>query len=364
MKADREAATESPTTPIVVMAVAVGTAHLSVQRVAAAAGCRVVLSSEVVGRQLWDSASFVVVDAAAALALAVQGMPRRAGVVLVTEAQDLLAADWQAAVAIGAEQAFAIPRDEALMVRVLSERSLHQGAKGGVIAVIGGSGGAGASTFSAALAFAAEQAFLIDCDPYGGGIDLLLGIESEPGLRWPDLHLEGGRVSGEALHRALPVKKKVTTLSYGRGKEYVHAEALTAVLEASRSLGGTVICDLPRNLGESIQPVLDCADLVVVVAVAQVRACASSESIVQQVLLQNPRVGLVVRGPSPGGLRAKDLSDVVRAELLATMRPQPRLTQMLEDGGLTLRSRSPLARAARQVLAVVEPGGHSRGWVA
>jgi hypothetical protein len=39
--------------------------------------------------------------------------------------------------------------------------------------------------------------------------------------------------------------------------------------------------------------------------------------------------------------------------LLAAMRPQPGVADALERGGLRLRSRSPLAGAARRVLAVL-----------
>jgi len=39
--------------------------------------------------------------------------------------------------------------------------------------------------------------------------------------------------------------------------------------------------------------------------------------------------------------------------LLAAMRPEPMLAQRLEQGGLRLRTRSPLTRAAGTVLDVV-----------
>jgi hypothetical protein len=67
----------------------------------------------------------------------------------------------------------------------------------------------------------------------------------------------------------------------------------------------------------------------------------------------NPNVGLVVRGPSPGGLRPADVAQLVGLPPLAAMRAQPAVATMLERGGLTLRRRSPLASAARRVLAVL-----------
>jgi protein-disulfide isomerase-like protein with CxxC motif len=62
---------------------------------------------------------------------------------------------------------------------------------------------------------------------------------------------------------------------------------------------------------------------------------------------------VVVRGPSPGGLRSADVAKIVGLPLLAAMRAQPGVADALERGGLRLRHRSPLATAARRVLAVL-----------
>jgi hypothetical protein len=61
----------------------------------------------------------------------------------------------------------------------------------------------------------------------------------------------------------------------------------------------------------------------------------------------------VVRGPSPGGLRAAEVADIVSLPLLASMKAEPQLAEQLERGGLRLRRRSALAAAARQVLALL-----------
>jgi hypothetical protein len=73
----------------------------------------------------------------------------------------------------------------------------------------------------------------------------------------------------------------------------------------------------------------------------------------------NPNIGLVVRGPSPGGLRADEVAEIAGLPLLASMKPDPRLVEQLEHGGLRLGRRSALAAAARRVLAVlpVRPAG-------
>ncbi len=72
----------------------------------------------------------------------------------------------------------------------------------------GGRGGAGASVLAGGLAVTAARrglrTLLIDADPLGGGVDLVLGWESLDGLRWPSLSQASGRVQPAALVDALP----------------------------------------------------------------------------------------------------------------------------------------------------------------
>ncbi len=76
------------------------------------------------------------------------------------------------------------------------ERSVRGRAPAPLVAVVGGRGGAGASVLATALALTAArrdlEVTLLDLDPLGGGLDLLLGAEAAPGLRWGDLrHVTG-----------------------------------------------------------------------------------------------------------------------------------------------------------------------------
>lgn len=223
-----------------------------------------------------------------------------------------------------------------------------------MIAVTAGRGGGGASVFAAALAQTAHNALLVDLDECGGGIDLLLGGEGTAGLRWPDLTLRGGRLTWSAIRDVLPRWNAVTVLSSARGFCEIDSSAAAAVVDAGRRGGSTVICDVPRQLNRCAADVLESADLVVVVTSCDVRGAAATAALVGLIRDLNPQLGLVVRGPSPGGLRAREVADVVGAPLVAAMRPQPMLAQHLEQGGLRLRDRSPLATAARNVLSIVD----------
>ena len=142
-------------------------------------------------------------------------------------------------------------------------------------------------------------------------------------------------------------------LSGTRRGEELDARAVDAVVDAGRRGGVTVVCDLPRRLTDAAQTALDTADLVVVVSPCDVRACAATATIAPVLAGINPNVGLVVRGPSPGGLRAEEVAAIATVPLLASMKPYPRLAEQLEHGGLRLRPRSALAAAARRVLALL-----------
>ena len=142
-------------------------------------------------------------------------------------------------------------------------------------------------------------------------------------------------------------------LSGSRTGSDIDAAPLGAVIDAGSRGGATVICDLPRRSTGAVETVLDAADLVVVIAPADVRSCAAAAAIAPWVSAVNPNAGVVVRGPSPGGLRSADVAEIVGLPLLAAMRAQPGVADALERGGLRLRRRSPLAAAARRVLAVL-----------
>lgn len=326
-----------------------------IDRVAAAAGIPVVHTAEPSSRKVWAAASAVLVDLTAAQRCAGLMFPRRDRVVLVQHAEPA-SQHWQAAMSIGATHLVTLPRQDGELVVVLSqaaEATVEEGPTGDVVAVIAGRGGAGASTFATALALGASGALLIDADPWSGGLDLLVGAERTPGVRWPDLALRGGRVSYDALREVLPRIGAVTLLGNGRAGVDIQPAALDAVIDAGRRAGTTVVCDLPRRSTPAAEIALEAADLVVMVATADVRGCAAATAMATWLTAVNPNVGVVVRGPAPGGLRAVEVAAGIGLPLLAAMRPQPGLATTLERGGLRLARRSPLAAAAGRVLAVL-----------
>jgi secretion/DNA translocation related CpaE-like protein len=337
------------------------TLHDELDRVAAAVGVRVVHAGggSPVSRKTWSAAAAVVLDEAAADRCGRAALPRRAHVSVLTAAEPMTAT-WAAAISVGAQHVLRLPEQEHELIHELAEAAesaRDEGLCGAVTAVIGGCGGAGASVFALALAQAAADALLVDLDPWGGGIDLLMGGEATPGLRWPDLALQGGRLSWSAVRDALPRHRGISVLSGTRRGYELGAGPVDAVVEAGRRGGVTVICDLPRRLTDATQAALDGADLVVVVSPCDVRACAATAAMAPVLAGLNPNLGLVIRGPSPGGLRATEVADITGLPLLASVRAQPQLAEQVEHGGLRLPRRSALAAAARRVLAVLPSAG-------
>ena len=334
-----------------------------VDRVGAAVGLRVIHVADPasVTVRSWLAPVAVLLDAAAAARCIGGIVPRRPAVMILTGSVPT-EATWQAAVTLGAEHVLNLPTDGDTLVRLLADAgdAARDGGQrhGEVVAVVGGRGGAGASLFAAALAQAATNALLIDLDPWGGGIDLLVGSEDASGLRWPDLSLRGGRLTWPAVRDALPrhpTRPGVAVLSGGRCGFEPDGAAVGAVIDAGRRGGTTVVCDLPRAATESVETALNAADLVVLMTPCDVRSCAASAAIGPRLRAVNPSIGMVVRGPSPGGLRAAELAELAGLPLLTAMRAEPRLTDRLEHGGLRVPQRSALMTAARRVLAVLPP---------
>ncbi|MGX7825747.1 septum site-determining protein Ssd [Actinokineospora sp. 24-640] len=330
-----------------------------VLRLAAAASCPLDRVADPVElRSRWTGPPLVIVDDPAAC----RGLPRRESVVVVCAGEPTSAA-WSAAVDLGASRVVSLPAGESWLVGALADAAESPAGRAGpVVAVVGGTGGAGASVFAAALALASLDAgrptLLVDCDPLSGGLDLVLGAEHTTGLRWPDVRLKSGRVPVSSLHSALPSRTKgtarLTILSGARAGEGPTAEAVSAVVAAGRRTGETVVCDLPRHPGETVTAALGQADLAAVIVPADVRSCAAAHRVTTDLRARGVRTGLVIRGPSPSRLTPQEIADTLSVPLLATYSSDRDLPRSVDRG--EFRPRASLARAARTVLDAV-PGG-------
>ncbi|AUH45015.1 septum site-determining protein Ssd [Streptomyces sp. CMB-StM0423] len=338
-------------------------------RLCAAAGTQAEVS-HAPGRQDWGAAPLVLVgdDSAGRLAA---GRARRDGVVLVGRDQDDPGV-WERAVAVGAEQVVVLPDGETALVDRIADAAEGVGAQARTVGVVGGRGGAGASTLACALAVTAARAgrrtVLVDADPLGGGLDVLLGGEEAEGLRWPAFASSRGRIGGAALEESLPRLHGLRLLSWDRGGGEAGAapvapEAMRSVLAAARRRGGVVVVDLPRRVDEPVAEALAQVDVGLLVVPAELRAVAAAHRVADAVRMVLGDLRVVVRGPTRGGLMAEDVAELLRLPLAGELPADPGLSQAAETGAPPpgSRPRTPLSRFCTDFWARALPGASTEG---
>jgi secretion/DNA translocation related CpaE-like protein len=325
----------------------------------------------VAARGWFDRAGLVLIGIDVADSCARAGLRHRPGVVLV--GRDLAvdraghgSPDWAVADRLGAAHIATLPAAEPWLVEQLGR--VDGGAGGRVIAVIGGRGGSGASVLAGGLAVTGARrgmaTLLVDADPLGGGVDLVLGWEHREGLRWPALSGAGGRVHPSVLVDALPGSRALGTprpggrsdlvvLSWDRGEPTTAStEAMIAALDAGRRGRDLVVVDLPRRLEDPAIVALSTADRAYLVVPAELRACAAAARVAATALPHCDDLFVVVRQPSPGGLTVSEVADAVRLPLAGTLRTEPGLSAALERGEApTSNGRGSLARLCDKLLA-------------
>jgi secretion/DNA translocation related CpaE-like protein len=234
---------------------------------------------------------------------------RRPGVLLIGRDLDDPGV-WERGVRIGAEGVVVLPDAETWLTGRIADAAEGTGSPALTVGVLGGRGGAGASTLACALAVTAARAgqrtVLVDGDPLGGGLDVLFGAERVEGLRWPAFAESRGRVGGTALEESLPRSHDVHLLSWDRADSVsISADAMRSVLGAARRRGGIVVVDLPRHVDQAATEALAQLDLGLLLVPAELRTVAAAHRVAARasMLLQDLR--LVVRPPggTPGGRR-------------------------------------------------------------
>ena len=330
-------------------------------RLAAAGGTEVDVAPDPAAARLrYAGAPLVVIGTDQAAACLRARLPRRARLVVVGQ-EPIVDTAWEVAELLGAEFVVALPTAEPWLVDRFAERP-RSGPPGQVLAVIGGRGGAGASILAGGLAVTAVGAglrtLLVDADPWGGGLDLVLGWEQVDGLRWPALLGAGGRIDPPALLQALPKRGDLVLLSFARDDLLpVPGEAMTATLDAARRGRDVVIADLPRHLDDAATLALQAADQTLLVVPAELRATAAAARVAAMVALHCENVSVVVRGPAPGRLRPREVAKVLGLPLAGSLRPEPAMCQALERGQApTASGAGPLAELCKRIITDLASG--------
>jgi secretion/DNA translocation related CpaE-like protein len=308
-------------------------------------------------RAVWRSPAVLVVGSDLAAVTASARLPHRPAVVVVaTDAPD--DALWRSTIELGATGLLVMPGDERRLVDLLSDAAEEAPPGESTIAVIGGCGGAGASTLALGLALTSARAgltALIDGDRFGGGLDVLLGIEQRPGMRWPDLAATRGRLGVAALTDALPWVDELAVLSWDRnGSVDLAVDAAAAVMNAAVRGFRSVVIDLPRRFDPGSTALVRSADVVVMLVPATVRGTAAAAMIAAELASECPQVQLVVRDAGAGRLTVGEVSGALGLQVIASLHSEPGVAVAAERGESPIRrGRGSLHDACCAVLAAV-----------
>lgn len=247
-------------------------------------------------------------------------------------------------------------------------------------------GGAGASITAAASALVLSRErpiCLVDADALAGGIDLVLGMETEPGLRWQDFSAADGRLDGAALYEALPScprspALKVLTWTRSRTPEtaYNHVSAATKFDSADRPrrtdrpddvrhiastisclihAGITVIVDCPKQV-EYVTTLGALADDVVIVLPTSVRAIAAAGPLVSICAQAGFTPNLVVRCQQHRDISVEEVEYALDLPIVGEIEYCKKVAHEIDVGGLA-GAVGKLTRGLEAMFALVGGGG-------
>ncbi|MGB5937052.1 MAG: septum site-determining protein Ssd, partial [Ornithinimicrobium sp.] len=228
-----------------------------------------------------------------------------------------------------------------------------------VIGVIGATGGVGVSAMASALAVRSaargHSTVLIDGDSYGGGLDIMLGLDLSPGLRWPDLSAAQGELDGAAILSALPALPGCHVLSWGRspGSAGENGPGVCAAVSAEVDVS---VLDLPSLRGSHAHAWSAMCDHIVVLCGSGVRPLASAAVVLEALERADPtpdapRILGVLRQSHRNSMDIDTASALLGIPLVATIEFDRWIEVALCRGEAVGMRMSPLARACDRVLA-------------
>ncbi|MER7547413.1 septum site-determining protein Ssd [Spirillospora sp. NPDC127506] len=306
-------------------------------------------------RPAWTWPALILVGADMAADVAAAGLQRRPGVVLVTDSATAEA--YRLAVEAGAQDVAALPDHEDWLINAFAAACEPEGGWATTLCVVGARGGAGASVLATALGLAAAgqglRTLLLDADPFGGGVDLMLGLEEHEGVRWHDLAERRGRLNTATLRETLPRSGDLSVLSWRRGEPVpVSDEAVRALLDAAARGFDLVVADVPRYPGDVGRAALRSADVTFLLVPAEVRATVAADGLAAALRRDTADLRLVVQGPAPGGLTPDAVAQALDLPSAGAFDRDRRLPAATDEGDLERACRrGPLADFCAKTLA-------------
>lgn len=326
------------------------------ERLAAAAGVSPRRSTEAAPTlRAWARAPVVLVGADMVTEVIEWGPGRRDGVHVVSwggVAHDL----FREALTLGAEDVAELPKSDSWVLELLSDLGDANREPGRVVGVLGGCGGAGATTLACALGLVAvaqdRTAMVVDTDARGPGLDRVLGMDRVDGVRWDAITQTTGRLSAASLRSALPRKGGLGVLTWGSGPpSTVQPFAIREVVSAGRRGHDLVVLDLPRGAEQSLAELMARCDDLVIVGTASVPAVAATARTLAWTSGHTGR-HLVIRGT---GVPLPEIRRLTGMASVLTMRDQRGLDEAIDLGLGPLRGRrGPLSRMAARLLEAFE----------
>jgi secretion/DNA translocation related CpaE-like protein len=325
-----------------------------VERIVAASGGSLIVSDDAgEAAALWDEVGIVLLGSDIR-----ELPPRRRPPAALLGMGDEDGSPWHLAAALGIERVALLPDAGPWLAEFLN-RSRSPEPGGRVLGLIGGCGGAGATTAAIWLAQAAAsngvRTLLVDGDPWGGGLELALAAEEGPGLRWPDFSEANGSLDPLQLAEALPVAGGFSFLSWPGNRERhvpVDPSAAGAVMDAARRGYELVVVDIGRGRETMRMFAWDC-DRLLIVSPAHLKAAVAAARLVHE--LPPVETALIIRGRTGAALDGQLIADSVGLRLEGAI-PEVRSAAAAVELGRLLETghRKAVRRFAASVLEVDE----------
>lgn len=239
------------------------------------------------------------------------------------------------------------------------------------VAVVPAVGGAGASVMAACLAMQMAltcPCCLIDADEYSGGADLLLGMESELGVRWGDLGTGAGQLDPEALFNALPaprMRSELKVLTSSRSRELTAAEqqitpdGVVKVLTTLVGNGVGVVIDVPREPA-FMSRVSEKTDMVAIVLPLSVRGIAAAGRLAGKLRGLGIEPVALVRAQRSSDISVQEVEQATGLHVAGEVRYLRGLSHEIDVAGLG-RSTSIISAGLAPIVQAIEDVAASHG---
>ncbi len=237
----------------------------------------------------------------------------------------------------GATDLLELPKESAILLQRLSDLENKKSVRAKTIAVISGSGGAGASTVAAMAAWGMRRRFqtvLVDLAPDGGGIDVIFGQERNPASRWRDFVNSQGEIPSKTFQRELPQVESLALMSHDRGEIEDSAVINKKVLFSLFQSFELAVVDLEIENLKNIN-----FQEVVLVCTNTVKGVAAAVRKNNQIKNAGFTAKLVVRELSGGDVTPEKISQALKLELVAVISTETQFQKDLDRGNF-INSRS------------------------